>query len=71
MPGRRKTTMWENGRVGRLKRSEVGAGVDVGVVMRGQPVGMTPKSCGSAIVTRQWQWQWQWVVLSLIVECRQ
>lgn len=60
MPGRRTTTIWENGRAGRLKRSEVGAGAVVGVVMRGQPVGITPKSWGRAIAILIWVFlRWQ------------
>jgi hypothetical protein len=49
MPGSRKTTMWEKDRGGRLNVKEVSEGELVGIVIIGQPVGMMPKSWGTAI----------------------
>jgi len=49
-PGRRKTTRCEKRVEGRLKRKEDGAGAALGVVMRGLPVGRTPKSWGRVVV---------------------
>ncbi len=42
IPGSRKTQMWEKGRgvLGRVKRKDVGVGVEVGRVMQGVPVGI-------------------------------
>jgi hypothetical protein len=42
MPGSRKTQMWEKGRgvLGRVKRKDIGVGVEVGRVMQGLPVGI-------------------------------
>lgn len=47
MPGRRKTERWVKRVGGRLKRRDVGAGAAEGLVIRGEPVGTTPKSWGS------------------------
>lgn len=49
MPGSRNTTMWEKDRGGRLNVKEVSDGELVGIVIIGQPVGMMPKSWGTAI----------------------
>ena len=49
MPGSRNTTMWEKGRGGRLNMKDVSDGELVGIVIIGQPVGMMPKSWGTAI----------------------
>jgi len=52
MPGSRNTTIWEKGRGGRLNMKEVSDGELVGIVIIGQPVGMMPKSWGTAIAER-------------------
>lgn len=51
IPGRRKTVRCVNFVDGRVKIRDVGAGAAEGVVINGEPVGTTPKSCGrSAMV---------------------
>lgn len=52
IPGSRNTTMWEKDRGGRLNVNDVSDGELVGIVIIGQPVGMMPKSWGTAIAER-------------------
>jgi len=47
MPGKVKTTTCEKERVVGIRKTKlVGEGAEVGKVMHGIPVGITPKSCG-------------------------
>lgn len=43
IPGRMNTTMWEKDLEGRLYMNEVGVGAEVGLMIIGEPVGITPK----------------------------
>ena len=52
MPGSRKMVRCVNLVDGRLKTSEVGAGAADGVVINGEPVGTTPKSCGKSAIVK-------------------